>query len=405
MAQPLRTKKLVRQELYTLAEVQRNGWVVIGDMVYDIKRLVDQHPGGNFLRQLLGTDITHLFLNMHSKSGWVYKMLGGFQVGAFDHNSLDIVDKEFAEMRDRFQAEGLFEHRRIWLIADVFKIGLPFCLGLWLSATSPLMALLLLTIASISLVWWIHDAGHDAIFKTDRMAKVVIEILGIVFLGMPQVGYHYLIHRIHHGFANIHGIDGALETGPVIWTEKMKKRAPAWCLALQHYLWLGLIVPLSYFILTFATIRVAWRKKSYVVLGCLVLRWVIVLGWLFQNQWWLPVVPVVIAGWVLGFTASLNHFHMPISENVDQSFIRGVLWRTQNIKNAGWFWQWLSGGLNFHIEHHLFSPMPRQNYAKVSLEIQEFCKRHNLPYYSCSKWAAIRNLYKKLKNPLANTET
>ncbi|KAI1717767.1 fatty acid desaturase domain-containing protein [Ditylenchus destructor] len=47
---------------------------------------------------------------------------------------------------------------------------------------------------------------------------------------------------------------------------------------------------------------------------------------------------------------------------------------------SGIFIDWLWGGLNYQIEHHLFPTMPRNNLKKVMPLVQEFCRENNLPY-------------------------
>lgn len=46
----------------------------------------------------------------------------------------------------------------------------------------------------------------------------------------------------------------------------------------------------------------------------------------------------------------------------------------------GLFIDWLWGGLNYQIEHHLFPTMPRHNLAKVMPMVKNFCAENDLPY-------------------------
>jgi fatty acid desaturase len=40
----------------------------------------------------------------------------------------------------------------------------------------------------------------------------------------------------------------------------------------------------------------------------------------------------------------------------------------------------LLGGLNYQIEHHLFPNMPRPNLRRAQPLVRGFCRQHNLPY-------------------------
>ncbi|CBZ01800.1 Delta(6)-fatty-acid desaturase fat-3 [Caenorhabditis elegans] len=44
------------------------------------------------------------------------------------------------------------------------------------------------------------------------------------------------------------------------------------------------------------------------------------------------------------------------------------------------FIDWLWGGLNYQIEHHLFPTMPRCNLNACMKYVKEWCKENNLPY-------------------------
>jgi fatty acid desaturase len=57
----------------------------------------------------------------------------------------------------------------------------------------------------------------------------------------------------------------------------------------------------------------------------------------------------------------------------------------------------LLGGLNYQIEHHLFPNMPRPNLRRAQPLIRAFCTRHNIPYTEATMFGsyaeAIRHLH------------
>ncbi|KHJ81619.1 hypothetical protein OESDEN_18694 [Oesophagostomum dentatum] len=55
------------------------------------------------------------------------------------------------------------------------------------------------------------------------------------------------------------------------------------------------------------------------------------------------------------------------------------LYTTRNMR-PGLFIDWLWGGLNYQIEHHLFPTMPRHNLSKVMPLVKQFCADNDLPY-------------------------
>jgi fatty acid desaturase len=387
-----------------MSDVARDQLTVIGTEVFDLRRFVDKHPGGAFLKPLLGIDATDVVLNAHGKNGPMRKVLARFRVGRVDETTLDPLARDVQRLRADLEAEGFFRYERAWFFHDAAFAGGLLALGVALAWTTHLfLSFALLSAASIHVVWWIHDAGHDAVFATEARARAVIETLGILVLGMPQVGYHYGTHRRHHGFTNVIGVDEALETGPVVWhaegVERSRAGAGEWVVALQPLTWFAVVVPLAFAALQASGLGICWKRRQFVRLALIAVRWLVVGQLVLGGHWALAIGPVFVAGAVLAFAAGLNHFHMPMSATPPRSLLRALFERTQNI-DAGRFWTWLTGALNFHVEHHLFSTMPSRNYPRVAARVRALCAAHGVPYHRTSVLGAIGKLTQKLRDPL-----
>jgi fatty acid desaturase len=59
---------------------------------------------------------------------------------------------------------------------------------------------------------------------------------------------------------------------------------------------------------------------------------------------------------------------------------------------------WLHGGLQHHIEHHLFPRLPRHSLPKARPLVRELCEKHGLPYRSTpflpAVWHMLQSLYR-----------
>jgi len=59
---------------------------------------------------------------------------------------------------------------------------------------------------------------------------------------------------------------------------------------------------------------------------------------------------------------------------------------------------WLLGGLNYQIEHHLFPNMPRPNLRRAQPLVRAFCVQHGLNYTEASLFGsyaeAVRHLHR-----------
>ncbi len=391
---------------FTLAEVEAEGFVVVGDDVLDVSRFGPKHPGGAFLHALRGTDATLALANAHGKSPIVLRMLASLRVGRFDATTRDPVTRDVLALAARYRREGLFDYPASRLAFDVARWVVLFGAGIGLLALHLAMplAFALVLAGTIDVVWWIHDAGHDAVFADEARARRVIEILGIVVLGMPQEGYHYGVHRKHHGFTNVVDLDEALDTGPLGWHERAAEKRPALFRRFRFAQWFLLVVPLAGPALLWQAVAYAGRKKQTVIVAAVAVRWLVVLLVALHQH----ALPIVLAPWVAGsilaFMAGLNHFHLPISDATPKSYARAVFERTQNVR-AGLFWHWLSGGLDLHVEHHLFATMPSFRYRRVAADVRALAARHGLPYHTTTRLGAVASLSKALVSPLPEPTT
>jgi fatty acid desaturase len=82
----------------------------------------------------------------------------------------------------------------------------------------------------------------------------------------------------------------------------------------------------------------------------------------------------------LGISFAPNHKGMPIIETATAtSFARRQVVTARNI-TGGRFTDFMLGGLNYQIEHHLFPSMPRPNLRRVQGLVRDFCVAADLCY-------------------------
>jgi fatty acid desaturase len=90
----------------------------------------------------------------------------------------------------------------------------------------------------------------------------------------------------------------------------------------------------------------------------------------------------LLGGFGIAIVVFLNHYPLEkVEETVwdDHGFSAGQIHETLNIK-PGLLTDWVFGGLNYQIEHHLWPNMPRHNLTATSVEVKKLCQKHNLPY-------------------------
>ena len=79
---------------------------------------------------------------------------------------------------------------------------------------------------------------------------------------------------------------------------------------------------------------------------------------------------------------ALSHWSRPVFSGRPSfgSWFEHQLSGTLNITCPPWM-DWMHGGLQFQIEHHLFPRLPRHNLRKVKPVVEEFAERHGVQYH------------------------
>jgi len=79
----------------------------------------------------------------------------------------------------------------------------------------------------------------------------------------------------------------------------------------------------------------------------------------------------------------------------EADYLKLQLHGTKNIDPSIWM-DWLAGGLNYQIEHHLFPSIPRHRLSKLKPIVENFCKEHQLPYFSYNYTTCLTSILQRL---------
>jgi fatty acid desaturase len=102
-------------------------------------------------------------------------------------------------------------------------------------------------------------------------------------------------------------------------------------------------------------------------------------------------------GLYLGCSFAPNHKGMPTLTDAEElDFLRTQVLTSRNVRGSRLV-DFLLGGLNYQIEHHLFPNMPRPNLRHAQPLVRAFCQEHDLPYSEATMFGsyaeAIRHLH------------
>jgi fatty acid desaturase len=238
-----------------------------------------------------------------------------------------------------------------------------------------------------------HDAGHRQIF-TSRRANYVLGILhGNLAIGLSY-GWWVEKHNRHHAHPNQEDKDPDIEIGALAFTARQAAGRGSFARLMyrnQAYLFFPLLL-LEAISLHVASIRAlasrAARGRSWesVLLAAHLVGYLTVVFLVLS-----PVKAVVfilvqqaLFGLYLGSSFAPNHKGMAMLDADDQSdFLRRQVLTSRNV-HGGWLTDFVFGGLNYQIEHHLFPSMPRPNLRHSQAVVRAFCHQHGLPYCQTS---------------------
>lgn len=254
-----------------------------------------------------------------------------------------------------------------------------------------------------------HDSGHQELthnYQVDNIIGVIVAD----FIGGISLGWWKHNHNVHHVVTNdpIHDPDiqhlpffcvSTKLFGDVYSTyyEKVLHYDPLakFLIRFQDYTY--------YFILLFGRFNLYRLSWEYLLKGKgprkgegAWFRYFEVVGLLFWLYWYgyLIVYCNIEGGWTRTMYVLVSHFcTMPVHAQITlshfamstsdvgmaESFPQRQLRTTMDVDCPAYF-DYVHGGLQFQVIHHLFPRMPRHNYRMAQPYVIDFCKRNGLEY-------------------------
>lgn len=283
----------------------------------------------------------------------------------------------------------------------------------------PLAILLGLTTAAIGFNIQ-HDGGHKSYSGYPWVNKVASMTLDLI--GGSSYVWHWKHGLIHHLYVNITGYDTDINLGFLGRLSPHQKRYPFY--RWQHfYLWpfYGLLAIKWHLFDDFWNVSIGrigrhplprpkgWDLSLFVGGKALFLTYVFVIPLLFHPL--SHVIPFYIGielmlGVLLSAVFQVPHcregadFPLPRQDTgkmenpwaVHQAQVTADFARRERVAT------WLLGGLNYHIEHHLFPVICHVNYPSMSKIVEETCRDFGVRYQTFSTFrAGVASHYRWLR--------
>ncbi len=318
----------------------------------------------------------------------------------------------------RKRVDSYFKENKISKGANtIMVLRTFFCLALWIgnyiylvSGNVPTIGLyyLLWAIQGVGMVWGAINIGHDAIHGAYSTNKFINGLLSHTFNlnGASAYMWTKMHNAAHHTYTNVEGYDEDIQSLPIIRMSPETDLKPIH--RFQHF-----YAPFFYGLATISWVFIKdyvkffknevgnyngqkhptkeyfylfFYKAIYYVLFIVLpfifipIPWThILLGYLTMNA---------VAGFYLAMVFMLahvveeTHFPMPNQEGtIENSWAVHQLYTTANFASRSRFMNFMTGGLNCQVEHHLFPNICSIHYRKLAPIVEATAKEFKVPYY------------------------
>jgi linoleoyl-CoA desaturase len=267
-----------------------------------------------------------------------------------------------------------------------------------------------------------HDGGHRAYSDRPWINKMMALTLDL--MGGSSYLWNWKHNSIHHTYTNINGHDDDINVGFLARLSPEQRRF------VFHrfqgiYLWIlyGFLAIKWHFFDDFYNIAVGRigghriprprGKDLAVFIGGKVAFFSMAFGIpMLLHPWWAVLGVYAIAAFVSGVVLSvvfqLAHcvaeadFPVPVAvppngERIENEWAIHQVQTTVDFARGNKVLCWFLGGLNFQVEHHLFSRICHVHYPALSKLVEETCREHGIRYAAHkSFFAALASHYRWL---------
>ncbi len=317
----------------------------------------------------------------------------------------------YTQLSRQVRQAGLLERRGGWYVA---RMGLNLALlaaggagfvvlgdSWWQLGTAAYLAVVFTQLAFVG-----HDAGHRQLFRS-RRANDLVGLAHANLLTGVSFGWWVPKHNDHHTHPNHEDLDPDISITALAFTADQASAKHGLVRLLARYqAWLFfplLLLEAAHLHLASIKSVIGGSGRANLVEGLVLL--VHLAGYVTALVLVLTPAQVVafvlvhqgLLGLYLGCAFAPNHKGMPTLTGADElDFLRRQVLTSRNVAGSRLV-DFVLGGLNYQIEHHLFPAMPRPNLRRAQPLVRTFCQQHGLPYAEASLLGsyaeAVRHLH------------
>ena len=349
---------------------------------YDLSGWRKAHPAGpHWIDWYDGRDATDVMDAFHSARGReMYKRLP--KSAEQTAMMLDAIvapysktELAFRELRGKLEEEG-------WWERDYTREAI--LLGIWTSLfvgaaasvdVAPPLSAFLLALSMTNAGW----LGHDYIHGVDKFSNTMRPFAAVA-AGLGPTWWSDK-HNKHHALTNEMGVDEDIATDPFLYTYAPDPKHDSPLRKIQHIIF-PVVFSFLFALWRVDTLKVAVdsvetkRPEAKNELWYLLGHYFVLLS-IFPAQIWIPAV--FLSGLMSALIVTPTHQSEDYFEEFQSDWVTAQFRSTRNAVTTNPFSEWLWGGMQYQLEHHLFPSMPRSKYPDLRPILMKFANENNVP--------------------------
>jgi len=389
-------------------------WIVIDGQVFDVTSWVKQHPGGELLAVLAGEDASALFHSAHFLDARL--LPGKMKVGEvrdykpdFKCPSDDFLKTLKHRVRQFFIKQKINYHdtknnRSTIFFSSTVLLGCWMCV--YLLPPWGFLATVPMGMATCSLIGSFgHEHIHGNLHFHNKEKGMLYHatnnlMWGIFIPFMPEKFFQYE-HIKHHRYAihpehdyDVFALKNFVRLSPDLerkWYHTYQKLYAPFIYG--YYIFIQL---LGGYTTDFFSNRDILKDKGVlpdIILSSLAaFTFHIAIPIYLTNVWWVLLCATsYFFTWQMAIYITSGVPHMTDSSAASiktDSWAYYVCSTTKDLKCGNRFYDWLTGGLNYHLEHHLLPSIPRDHLPKIRHIVEHTCREFGYPYHAYESFSA-----------------
>jgi len=303
----------------------------------------------------------------------------------------------YRELQHQLEKAGCFRPAHWASAGRVAWIAAAYALGYVVLLSEPgtvawLLALLMVAFTMVQACFVAHEAGDGAI-TSNRLVSFTLRHVLMSFASGLSATYFHSLHRVHHRTLHKGSSTHASGAPPVnVYEGKVLKRL----LSRNGVLFVCVRVVLRGFSLRLEGLRYVLRhprstRYDQLFMAAHAIAWLAVPLAIVGPADTLVNYALVglFAGPYVGTLLMLNHVGMQAARSMEDLPVMERVTRTTRNLGRSRFEGFLLGGVNNHIEHHLFPGIPAAGLRKARAVTAQFIKRHGIAYNQGSYFQAL----------------